>query len=202
MTLSRRKALSLLSVGGLTTLALGTRSASADDVGRTRYNFTSDNWSGRRRYAGKQIVNYRSPHKPGSIIISTGDRRLYFVLAGGKAVEYGIGVGRQGFSWSGSAHIARKAPWPSWRPPKEMILRERENGRELPTFMEGGPNNPLGARALYLYQGRRDTLYRIHGTNQPHTIGLAVSSGCIRMLNEEVIDLYKRVRIGARVYVS
>jgi len=203
MTLSRRDALSLLSVGGLASLTIGASTARADDVGRTRYNFTSDRWTGRARYNGKKTVSYRSKHKPGTIIISTTERKLYFILAANKAIEYGVGVGRQGFEWSGSAKIARKAEWPSWRPPKEMIIREREKyGRELPEFVEGGPTNPLGARALYLYEGGRDTLYRIHGTNAPHTIGLAMSSGCIRMINDEVIDLYRRVRIGAKVIVT
>jgi lipoprotein-anchoring transpeptidase ErfK/SrfK len=200
MTLSRRKAISLLSIGGLASLTIGASSARA---AKTRYNFTADRWAGRARYAGKKTIAYKSSHKPGTIIVSTGERKLYFILAGGKAIQYGVGVGRQGFEWSGSAKIARKAEWPSWRPPKEMIIRERKKyGRELPAFVDGGPNNPLGARALYLYQGGRDTLYRIHGTNAPQTIGLALSSGCIRMLNEEVIDLYRRVRIGARVIVT
>lgn len=199
MTLSRREALSLLSVGSLASLTVGASSA----LGQTRYNFTTDRWSGRTRYAGKKTVSYQSRYKPGTIIISTTKRKLYFVLSGTKAIEYGVGVGRQGFEWSGKAKIARKAEWPGWHPPKEMIVREREKyGRELPAFVEGGPSNPLGARALYLYSGGRDTLYRIHGTNAPHTIGLAMSSGCIRMLNEEVIDLYRRVRIGARVIVA
>ena len=203
MTLSRRDALSLLSVGGLASLTVGAATARAGEVRRTRYNFTSDKWTGRTRYAGKKTVSYRSKHKPGTIIISTSKRKLYFILSETKAIEYGVGVGRQGFEWSGKAKIARKAEWPSWRPPKEMIIREREKyGRELPAFVEGGPTNPLGARALYLYEGGRDTLYRIHGTNAPQTIGLAMSSGCIRMLNEEVIDLYRRVRIGAKVIVA
>ncbi len=149
------------------------------------------------RYKGKKVVNYSTQHAKGTIIIDTKERALYFVMGGGKALKYGVGVGRQGFSWSGAAQIAHKAEWPAWRPPAAMRKREPH----LPAYMEGGPDNPLGARALYLFEGGRDTLYRIHGTSQPHTIGLAVSSGCIRMLNEEVIDLYERVRIGARVVV-
>lgn len=148
-------------------------------------------------YKGKKIVDYDTKHARGTIIVNTKERMLYLVLEGGKAMRYGVGVGRQGFSWSGSANIAHKAKWPAWRPPAAMRKRQPE----LPTYMEGGPNNPLGARALYLFEGGRDTLYRIHGTSQPHTIGLAVSSGCIRMLNDEVIDLYERVRVGARVVV-
>ena len=158
---------------------------------------------GRSRYRGKKIVSYRTKEKPGTIIISTRKRKLYFVLADNKAIEYGVGVGRRGFTWSGHANVARKAKWPAWHPPKEMIEREkRQYGRTLPARMEGGPNNPLGARALYLYKGGRDTLYRIHGTNAPSTIGTAQSSGCIRMLNKEVIDLHNRVKIGAKVIVS
>lgn len=203
MTLSRREAVSLFSIGGLAAATIGVRPAWADDPGEVRYNFKPERYSATPSYTGKRTVRYSGPHRPGTIIISTSKRRLYFVLPGDRAIEYGVGVGRAGFDWSGTAKIARKAKWPDWRPPKEMIIRERkQNGREIPPFVEGGPNNPLGARALYLYQGGRDTLYRIHGTNAPHTIGLAMSSGCIRMLNEEVIDLYQRVRIGAKVVVS
>jgi lipoprotein-anchoring transpeptidase ErfK/SrfK len=189
--------LSLASTAGLASPAF------ADRV-EVRYNFSSvfspNHAYG--RYSGKAIVDYKTVEKPGTIIIDTSQRKLFYVLAGGKAIAYGIGVGRQGFEWSGTARIGDKAEWPQWRPPKEMIERELQlYGRQLPEVMEGGPNNPLGARALYLYQGSRDTLYRIHGTNQPQTIGQAVSSGCIRMVNEEVIDLYNRVRIGAKVIV-
>lgn len=148
-------------------------------------------------YKGKKIVDYKTKYAKGTVIVNTKERMLYLVLDNGKAMRYGVGVGRQGFSWSGKAKIAHKAKWPAWRPPAAMRKRQPE----LPTYMEGGINNPLGARALYLFEGGRDTLYRIHGTSQPHTIGLAVSSGCIRMLNDEVIDLYERVRIGARVVV-
>lgn len=145
-----------------------------------------------------RTINYQTSHKPGTILINTQSRHLYLIMENGKARRYGVGVGKQGFEWSGSEKITRKAEWPSWRPPAEMIAREREKGRELPTFMEGGPANPMGARALYL----GSTLYRIHGTNQPWTIGQAVSSGCIRMRNEDVMDLYERARIGAKVIVS
>jgi lipoprotein-anchoring transpeptidase ErfK/SrfK len=113
------------------------------------------------------------------------------------ARRYGVGVGREGFEWSGTNKISRKAEWPDWRPPAEMRERERKKGKKLPIVMAGGPGNPLGARALYL----GDTLYRIHGTNQPHTIGMAVSSGCIRMRNEDVMDLYERVGVGTKVIV-
>jgi len=145
-----------------------------------------------------QIVAYETSEPAGTIVIDTASRFLYLVGDDGMARRYGIGVGREGFEWNGSQKISRKAEWPGWTPPAEMIAREAANGKILPEYMEGGPENPLGARALYL----GDTLYRIHGTNQPWTIGKAVSSGCIRMRNEDVIDLYERVRIGAKVVVG
>ena len=145
-----------------------------------------------------QMVTYVSDHKPGTIIVDANSRFLYLVTGPTEARRYGVGVGKAGFEWSGTHKITHKKEWPSWRPPQEMIVRERAKGRELPTFMEGGPKNPLGARALYI----GDTLYRIHGTNQPWTIGQAVSSGCIRMRNEDVIDLYERAKVGAKVIVS
>jgi lipoprotein-anchoring transpeptidase ErfK/SrfK len=141
----------------------------------------------------RQIVDYDGPHKAGTIVINTGSKHLYLVQTGGKAVRYGIGVGRPGFEWAGSKTITRKSEWPDWTPPSEMLKRRPD----LPRFMEGGPENPLGARAMYL----GSSLYRIHGTNEPHTIGQAVSSGCIRMLNKDVIDLYGRVKVGTRVVV-
>lgn len=171
---------------------------------KTKFNFTSglNGISGSSSYRGKTIVSYKTREKPGTIIINTGERRLYRVLPGGKAIKYGVGVGRAGFEWSGVARVRRKAEWPSWRPPAEMIERELvKYGRRLPDVMKGGPSNPLGARALYLFQGKRDTLYRIHGTNNPASIGKALSSGCIRMLNEEVIDLYNKTRMGTKVIV-
>ncbi len=156
-----------------------------------------------KKYEGKQIVAFPTSEPPGTIVIRTRERTLYLVQRGDKAIAYGIGVGRAGFRWSGTARIGNKAEWPAWHPPKEMIERElSQYGRELPERMEGGPENPLGARALYLYVGNKDTLYRIHGTNAPRTIGQALSSGCIRMLNEEIIDLYDRVDINTKVVVS
>jgi lipoprotein-anchoring transpeptidase ErfK/SrfK len=150
-------------------------------------------------YGGKQIVPYQTTERPGTIIVNTGERHLYYVLGDGQAIRYGVGVGRQGFEWAGVARVAIKREWPEWRPPADMIQRELiQYGRQLPAVMEGGPGNPLGARALYLFQGSRDTLYRIHGTNEPRSIGTATSSGCIRMLNEEVIDLYDRVQHGGQ----
>jgi lipoprotein-anchoring transpeptidase ErfK/SrfK len=144
-----------------------------------------------------QEVAYNGSEKPGTIVIDTVDRFLYLVQPGGSARRYGVGVGKPGFEWAGTHKITRKAEWPSWRPPAEMIARERRKGRLLPAHMEGGPANPLGARALYL----GSTLYRIHGTNAPWTIGQAVSSGCIRMRNEDVMDLYNRVGVGTKVTV-
>jgi lipoprotein-anchoring transpeptidase ErfK/SrfK len=142
-------------------------------------------------------VAYQGGEKPGTIIIDTAQKFLFFVEPGGKAMRYGVGVGKEGFLWKGTEHVRAKKEWPGWTPPAEMIVRERKKGRILPAHMEGGPANPLGARALYL----GDTLYRIHGTNAPWTIGHNVSSGCIRMRNEDVIDLYSRVKIGAKVVV-
>ena len=144
-----------------------------------------------------QVVDYNGPHAPGTIVIDTREHFLYLVEEGGKARRYGVGTGKPGFEWAGTHKVTRKAEWPDWRPPAEMIAREKKKGRILPTFVKGGPENPLGARALYL----GSTLYRIHGTNQPHTIGGNVSSGCIRMRNEDVIDLYDRVPVGATVIV-
>ncbi|TYC51556.1 L,D-transpeptidase [Rhodobacterales bacterium] len=139
------------------------------------------------------IVEYHGSHKPGTIVIDTNARYLYLVQTDGTARRYGVGVGKPGFEWAGTHKITRKAEWPDWRPPAEM----RKRRPDLPTFMAGGPQNPLGARALYL----GSTLYRIHGSNQPWTIGHAVSSGCIRMRNEDVTDLYERVGVGTKVYV-
>ena len=141
----------------------------------------------------RQIVDYETNLKVGSIVVETSERRLYFVLPEGKAIAYGIGVGRDGFRWSGQHRITRTAEWPGWTPPAAM----RKRVPDLPAYMPGGPNNPLGARALYI----GSTLYRIHGTSEPWTIGQAVSSGCIRLTNEDVIDLYERVRVGALVVV-
>lgn len=144
-----------------------------------------------------QQVSYNSSHKPGTIVIDTKQRFLYLVGEAGTARRYGVGVGKQGFNWRGSEKVSRKAKWPSWHPPQAMIKRERKKGNILPVRMEGGIANPLGARALYL----GSTLYRIHGTNAPWTIGKAVSSGCIRMRNQDVEELYERVPVGTKVVV-
>jgi len=141
----------------------------------------------------KTAVLYRTNEAPGTIIVATAERHLYLVQGNGRAIRYGIGVGREGFTWSGTQTIAKKAEWPDWTPPPEMIARQPY----LPRHMAGGPGNPLGARAMYL----GNTIYRIHGTNAPSTIGGRVSSGCIRMTNEDVIDLYSRVSVGTKVVV-
>jgi len=150
----------------------------------------------RKKYKRK-MVSYSSKETPGTIIVDTKRRWLYHVQDNGMAMRYGIGVGKDGFTWSGTEKITRKAKWPGWTPPPEMIVRERKNGRRLPSYMKGGPKNPLGARALYL----GNTIYRIHGTNEDWSIGRAVSSGCIRMLNDDVKHLYNNVRIGTKVKV-
>ena len=141
----------------------------------------------------RTMVLYRTTEAPGTIIIATSDRFLYLIQGGGRALRYGIGVGREGFQWQGLQKISRKQEWPDWTPPPEMIARQPY----LPRFMAGGPGNPMGARALYL----GGTVYRIHGTNQPQTIGSAVSSGCFRLVNADVTDLFDRVPVGTKVII-
>ena len=141
----------------------------------------------------REIVAFNAPYAPGTIVVSTSERRLYFVLPNGEAIRYGVGVGRPGFTWAGVKTVTAKKEWPSWVPPKAMLARRPD----LPRYMAGGIENPLGARAMYI----GSTEYRIHGSNEPDTIGQAVSSGCIRMTNEDVTDLYDRVRVGAKVVV-
>lgn len=167
------------------------------------YNFDKNTWEeptvvATRNKGGspikREVVSYEGKYKAGTVIVETAERRLYFVLGDGKAVRYGVGVGRDGFRWSGQHHISRKAEWPGWTPPPQM----RKRVPDLPAFMPGGPENPLGARAMYI----GSTLYRLHGTSEPWTIGQAVSSGCIRLANEDVIDLYDRVKVGALVVVN
>ncbi|KGF67238.1 hypothetical protein LL06_23520 [Hoeflea sp. BAL378] len=162
----------------------------------------SDNYNKFRRSdkspIKRKVISFTENHPVGTIIIDTSDRRLYHVIKPGKATAYGIGVGRDGFTWQGKNKITRKAEWPGWTPPQVMRDRvKRQEGRVLPAYMEGGPDNPLGARAMYI----GSTIYRIHGTNQPWTIGQAMSSGCIRMANEDVIDLYNKTDVGTRVIV-
>ena len=148
------------------------------------------------KYA-RQTVEYKGPEKAGSIVVDIDERMLYLVQPEGRAIRYGVGVGKQGFSWKGIASVGRKGVWPNWSPTKTMVGIKPE----LPRHMEAGIDNPLGARALYLYQDGQDILFRIHGTNEPWSIGEQVSSGCVRMLNEDVADLYERVPVGTTVYV-
>ena len=145
----------------------------------------------------RQLVPFRHSEQPGTLVVDAKNYYLYLLREGGQAIRYGVGVGREGFGWSGNAIVGRVAEWPDWVPPKEMRLRQPE----LPERMPGGYDNPLGARALYLYEGNKDTLYRIHGTAEPWTIGTNVSSGCIRLLNEEIADLYLRTPVGTKVVV-
>lgn len=154
----------------------------------------------------RRSVAYNSPEAPGTIVIDPARRYLYLVQPGGTAIRYGVGVGREGFGWSGAATINSKQEWPDWYPPKEMIARQPELKNTVVKLQSGvgvagGLRNPLGARALYLYQNGKDTLFRIHGTNEPRTIGSSVSSGCIRMINQDVMDLYNRTPMGAKVVV-
>jgi lipoprotein-anchoring transpeptidase ErfK/SrfK len=153
-----------------------------------------DFFSGAQGVITKQTVNYSGNHKPGTIVIDTAERRLYLVQDGGSAIRYGIGVGRVGFTWKGVKNITQKKEWPAWTPPAQMLKRRPD----LPRHMVGGVENPLGARAMYL----GSTLYRIHGSNEPETIGQAVSSGCFRMTNDDVVDLYNRVNVGTTVVVQ
>jgi len=148
----------------------------------------------------RQIVKFRTAEKPGTIIIDGNQHFLYLVQPGFTAIRYGIGVGREGFGWTGIVRVGRTAEWPSWTPPPEMVARD-PNAAKFAGGMPGGPDNPLGARALYLYQGDDDTGYRIHGTPEPWSIGLDVSSGCIRMNNDDVVDLYSNAKVGAKVVV-
>lgn len=148
----------------------------------------------------RQTVEFLGPEWPGTIIVDTRTKHLFKVLPGRQALRYGVGVGREGFAWSGEAVVGAKQMWPKWNPPAEMVARD-PNAAKWANGQPGGPDNPLGARALYLYQNGRDTLYRIHGTNAPASIGKAMSSGCIRMLNQDVVELYRMTPIGTRVIV-
>ena len=141
----------------------------------------------------RTLVTYPSKDRPGTIVVNTAERRLYLILGNNQAIRYGIGVGRPGFAWGGTKRVSAKREWPDWTPPVDMLRRRPD----LPKYMRGGPENPLGARALYL----GSTLFRIHGSNEPATIGQEVSSGCIRLTNEDVIDLYQRVNVGAKVLI-
>lgn len=145
----------------------------------------------------RSVVEDPTRQRPGTITVDTRNRYLYLSMADGHAIRYGVGVGRPGFTWHGHTHVGRKEAWPNWTPPSAMLRRRPD----LPRHMVGGANNPLGARAMYLYSGKRDTMFRIHGSNEPWTIGQGVSSGCIRMLNGDVSDLYSRVKVGTSVNV-
>jgi len=147
-----------------------------------------------------QVVSFATEEAPGTIIVDTTNKFLYYVLTDGIAIRYGVGVGREGFGWSGTVEVGAKQEWPTWTPPAEMIERRPELV-EFSTGMPGGPDNPLGARAMYLFDDGRDTMFRIHGTNEPWSIGQNVSSGCIRMLNEHVSELYRIVDVGTKVIV-
>lgn len=170
-----------------------------NNSGNRSGGFSSNRSGGNYGPSTRRLISFSeaSRHKPGTIIVDTSERNLYLVQPGGKAYRYKVGVGRAGFQWSGTSRIGRKAEWPGWTPPKAMIAREKKKGVILPAHMPGGPNNPLGARALYI----SGTLYRLHGTNNPSSIGGAVSSGCIRLTNTDIIDLYKRAKVGAKVIV-
>jgi lipoprotein-anchoring transpeptidase ErfK/SrfK len=191
----RRKLVAVASAAfGLMLAAVGTAEAYEFDI-LTHLPLMPDSTFGRplAQAAPRETVRIDTKYRAGTIIISTSQRRLYYVLGDGTAIQYGVGVGRPGFEWSGSKVVSQKREWPSWTPPSQMLRRRPD----LPRHMAGGMNNPLGARAMYL----GSSLYRIHGSNEPETIGQAVSSGCIRMTNDDVIDLYDRVRVGTRVVV-
>lgn len=169
----------------------------ADGAASVAYGEDHTRLQGEYPASTRMEVSDPTHQKAGTITIDTKNRYLYLSLPYGQAIRYGVGVGRDGFRWSGRTHIGRKAVWPAWTPPVAMLKRRPD----LPRHMGGGQDNPLGARAMYLYSGARDTLFRIHGSNEPWTIGQAVSSGCIRMLNDDVTDLFSRVRVGTTVVV-
>ena len=194
---------------GCATVLSGTAMARAELV----YDQASRTWQkvdpNRRLYMRKhpparyqrRTVFISTKENPGTIIIDSDNKYLYYIESKNRAIRYGIGVGREGFGWGGVVKIGRKEEWPTWTPPAEMRVRERAAGHILPASMKGGVDNPLGARAMYLFKGSNDTMYRIHGTNQPWSIGLNLSSGCFRMMNKDVEDLYQRADIGTKVIV-
>ena len=195
------KSLFVRTAFALAMFAAGTAAAQAqmyDPDGRYSGGSAKSRWTllGGSSYANsipRQTVSSPGNYAPGTIIVNTTERRLYLIQDNGTALKYGIGVGRVGFTWAGSTQVVAKKEWPDWTPPSQMLKRRPD----LPRFMKGGPENPLGARAMYL----GSSLYRIHGSNEPETIGQAVSSGCFRLLNDDVIDLYSRVKVGAKVIV-
>ncbi|EIM26878.1 L,D-transpeptidase [Microvirga lotononidis] len=186
----------MITLAGLACSAMLASSAQAQSTASLSggpANFFERLFGGLASPAARQVVIWRGTQQPGTIVISTSQRRLYYVLGQGQAIQYGIGVGRPGFAWAGTKTVSMKREWPDWSPPAAMLQRRPD----LPRFMKGGLGNPLGARALYL----GSSMYRIHGSNEPETIGYAVSSGCIRMTNADVVDLYNRTRVGTRVVV-
>ena len=199
MAFSIRSVLTAFVLGGTLAGLLAGCTGTGQTTGTTTSSFSRANWKILPQYR-RQTVSYQTAEAPGTIIVDTATRHLYLIEDGGKATRYGIGVGRLGFAWSGEATIKRKAEWPRWTPPASMIARQPELVKYA-GGMDGGIGNPLGARALYLYQGDRDTLYRLHGTNEPWSIGKAVSSGCIRLLNDDIVDIYNRTPAGTRVVV-
>ena len=214
----RRRSLLGLSLAAAATLLLPSAAARAEQAmaktqiydPKTRKWVNYDSRKAREYYSRNkkqppeafrmQVVRFRTAEKPGTIIIDGNQHYLYLVQLGGQAIRYGIGVGRDGFGWAGIVRVGRMAEWPTWTPPAEMVERD-EKARKWAGGMPGGPDNPLGARALYLYEGDEDTIYRIHGTPEPWTIGLDVSSGCIRMRNDDITDLHSRIEVGAKVIV-
>ncbi|MHB2264080.1 L,D-transpeptidase [Aliihoeflea sp. PC F10.4] len=202
MTISRRGFLAGFSVflAGCTTGEYGTALSNYAALPDERFPLRAVPLDQIKPELRRQEVAYETRHKAGTVVVNTPERRLYYVMGDGRALRYGIGVGREGLALRGGATVGRKAQWPNWTPTANMIARDPRN-REFAGGVPGGPNNPLGARALYLYRGGRDTMFRIHGTNQPNSIGHAMSSGCVRMLNHDVIDLYERVPNGANVVV-
>jgi lipoprotein-anchoring transpeptidase ErfK/SrfK len=174
-------------------LAGSAQAQPVNSLGGEPVNFFERLFGGLAGPTARRVVTWRGSHQPGTIVISTSQRRLYFVLGQGQAIQYGVGVGRPGFTWSGTKTVSMKREWPDWSPPAAMLRRRPD----LPRYMKGGLGNPLGARALYL----GSSMYRIHGSNEPETIGYAVSSGCIRMTNADVVDLYNRTKVGAKVIV-
>ena len=192
----RLTAVAVIALAGVTSAVQAAPMTTADDAVRgVRMSNTV------KPQFHKRLVRLRTNETPGTIIVDTNHKFLYLVEGNNRATRYGIGVGRDGFGWSGVVNVGRKAEWPTWTPPAEMRVREAKEGHNIPASMPGGPENPLGARAMYLYQNGHDTIFRIHGTNQPWTIGLNLSSGCIRMMNQDVTDLYERVPVGTKVIV-
>ncbi|WP_137135611.1 L,D-transpeptidase [Rhizobium sp. FKY42] len=187
-------------IGSVDTASAFTRGPQPVATGSSDVTFVAQHREPDEKFQ-RRVVRLATTEAPGTIIIDTNNKFLYLVEGNDRAIRYGVGVGREGFGWSGIVKIGRKEEWPEWRPPKEMIAREARKGHHLPVVQKGGIDNPLGARAMYLYKGGRDTIFRIHGTNQPWTIGLNMSSGCIRMMNKDVEHLYSRAEIGAKVIV-